>query len=305
MPLSRSLYLKPAPLAVVTHRPLKRCSIHNPLPENQTRTPMRALIALCLSLILATPALDAGSSQASRQAIDLHGVAYVQKLADTVNKELDARKANVAIIARCGRLRSELPEGVTFTHVAFAVFEPVQAPDGHIGYTYTVYNLYQGVDGNKSRSQLVQDYTFDLCAGAVEPEIGIIIPTDELQKRILAVIRSPAYADFHNPNYNLIANPFNELYDNCVTHTLKVVVAAIYQTSDQKRVYENIRSYFKAEEFKLSVIEKVGVNLLGGVSDDDQDGRSVKTATYNSMERFLKEYGLLKEALVVRVEATP
>jgi len=263
---------------------------------------MRKFASILLLLALITCKLEAGSSQNSKQAIDRYGAAYVQQLSDTVNEQMDARKVNVALIARCGRLRADLPKGIDFTHVAIAVFEPVMREDGKVGYTYTIYNLYQGVDGDMGKSHLVQDFTFDLCSGAIEPEIGVIVPSDELQKRILDVIRSPAYVSLHNPKYNLIANPNNDQYDNCVTHTLKVLFAAIYKTDDQARIYEDIHQYFKPEEIKLSVMEQIGVNFMSGVSNDDQESRTAKTATFGSLKRFLGDNGLLKDSFVVRVE---
>ncbi|MFA5257555.1 MAG: DUF2145 domain-containing protein [Opitutales bacterium] len=263
---------------------------------------MRKPASLFLFFVLLTCTLDAGSRQSSKQAIDRYGAEYVQQLTDEVNAQMDARQVNVALIARCGRLRADLPEGVDFTHVGIAVFEAVVREDGKVGYTYSVYNLYQGVDGDMGKSHLVQDFTFDLCSGAVEPEIAVIVPSDALQKRILEVIRSPAYAALHNPKYNLIANPFNDQFDNCVTHTLKILVAAIYNTDDQERIYEDINSYFKPEEINLSVAERIGVNFMSGVSDDDQSSRHVKTATFGSLKRFLDEYKLTKDYFVVRVE---
>ncbi len=263
---------------------------------------MNRIAPLLLCLVMMFGRLDAGSAQQSYQAIDRYGAEYVEKLSAEVNRQMDERKVNVAFIARCGRPRAEMPEGIDFTHVGIAVFEPVLRDDGQLGYTYCVYNLYQGVDGDKDRSQLVQDFTFDMCSGAVEPEIGIIVPSDELQLRILEVLRSPAYVKFHNPKYNLLANPFNDQYDNCVTHTLKVLVASIYKSDDPERVFSNIRQYFKPSIIKLSMVERIGVNFMSGVSNKDVEDGKYQTATYASLRDFLSEYKLLKECFVVRVE---
>ena len=77
-------------------------------------------------------------------------------------------------------------------------------------------------------------------------EAGAIIPSRELQKRLLKVIVSPTYRKLHNPEYSVIANPFTLDYQNCTEHTLDVIVAAIYQTDDLRFIKANEKAYFSA-----------------------------------------------------------
>ena len=272
------------------------------LRNSISRTLLRVALPALAAMTLAACACDAGSSEDSKGALELHGRDYVQAFANEVNLQLDTRKANVALIARCGRLRKDMPRGIEFTHVGIAVFEAVKRDDGRVGHTYSVYNLYQGLDGDKGKSHLVQDFTFDMCAGAVEPEIGVIIPSPALQARLLAAVRSPAYAAMHNVDYNLIANPAVDQYDNCVTHTLKILFAAIYQTDEETRVYENIRRYFEPESIRLSIVERIGAQFMSDIHTADQRGRNVKTATFGSLRRFLEKHGLMEDYFIVRME---
>lgn len=74
------------------------------------------------------------------------------------------------------------------------------------------------------------DFPVDFFAGVQKLKAGIVIPTPELQRRLLATIQSDVYRDLHVPAYSAVANPFTLEYQNCTEHTLDVLNAAIYQT---------------------------------------------------------------------------
>lgn len=244
---------------------------------------------------------SAGSSAASICGVEKYGETAIRDYSQRLNDRLDRDKVNVAIIARAGRPRAELPRGISYTHVALCVFEPVRTPDGAVAYTYTVYNLYQGDQGRDDRSYLAQDFTYDFVAGVVESDVAVCVPTDELQHRLLAVIRSPAYAALHNPNYNLLTNPWVDRYDNCVTHTLKLCMAAIYRTDDRARIYENIHAYFRPTHVRLGPLKTIGSTFITGLSRDDMDRSGLQTASYDSLKAFLEANGLVKESFTVSV----
>lgn len=258
-----------------------------------------ALLLVAVGLFHA-PAV-AGSSAQSICGVQKFGEAAIRDFSLRINDQLDRDKVNVAIIARAGRPRAELPRGISYTHVAFIVFEPVRAPDGTVAHTYTVYNLYQGDQGRDDRSYLAQDFTYDFVAGVVESDVAVCVPTDELQRRLLAVIRSPAYRALHNPDYNLLTNPWVDRYDNCVTHTLKLCVAAIYQTDDRARIYENIHAYFRPTHVRLGPLKTIGSTFITGLSRQDMDASGLQTASYDSLKAFLESNGLVKESFTVSV----
>jgi hypothetical protein len=247
------------------------------------------------------PDARAGGSADSRVGVEKFGDEAIRDLTLKLNDQLDQRHVNVAVIARAGRLRSEMPKGINYTHVAFVVFEPVKTSDGSVSYAYTVYNLYQGADGRDDRSYLKQDLTYDFVAGTAETDIAVCVPSEILQKRLLAVIRSPAYRALHIPEYNLVANPWVDRFDNCVTHSLKICVAAIYHTDDRARIYEDIREYFHPTPIHLRPLQSIGSNFVTGLSRADMDRSGLQTATYDSLKDFLATNGLMQESFVVRM----
>lgn len=267
----------------------------------KTTFPALWRMLLLFVLVWTVPAARAGSNAEDIVGVDRYGETAIRDLALRVNDELDIRKVNVAIVARAGRPRSQLPDGVNYTHVAFIVFEPVVGADGKPFHTYAVYNLYQGPKGQERTSRLQQDLTYDFVAGVLEPDVAVCVPTEELQRRLLQAIRSPAYQSLHISDYNLAANPWVDRYDNCVTHTLKVCVAAIYQTDDRQRIYANIRTYFEPTRIRLNLLEKLGSSLVPDLRWEDAERGRLQTATYDSLRAFLAANGLVKESFTVRI----
>jgi hypothetical protein len=261
-----------------------------------------AAVLAALTLTFAPPTYAGGSANCT-YGVDRYGEAAIRDIAERLNNELDARHVNLAIVARAGRPRSHLPRGVNYTHVAFIVFEPVRSADGHVSYTYDVYNLYQGEKGKETTSYLKQAQTYDFVAGIVEPDMAVCVPVEGLQRRIVQVIRSPLYQQLHTREYNLVANPWVDRYDNCVTHMLKVCVAAIYETDDRARIYEDIRGYFKPTHIRLGLLKSIGSNFVLELRHDDEDPSGLQTATYDSLVAFLEESGLVQETFQVRIEA--
>ncbi len=146
----------------------------------------------------------------------------IAALAKKVERAGAARGARVFILSRVGRPPAELPEGVNFTHAAFAVYSRIKTSDGRTVPGYAIYNLYQD-DETPATSNLVQDYPLDYFAGVHALRSGVIIPNVALQKRLLQVISSDAYQKAHNSRYSVLSNPNDLRLQNC---TEFVVVSA-------------------------------------------------------------------------------
>ena len=209
--------------------------------------------------------------------------------AKKVEKTLAARGVRVAILARMGRPVSELPEGMHFTHVAFAVYSEITTDDGRKLPGYAIYNLYQQ-NGHPDVSELVQDFPVDFFSDVALLEAGILIPSPELQMRLLAVIASPTYQALHNPHYSVIANPYTLGRQNCTEFVLDVVNAAIYQTSDIKVIKANEKAFFVAQAVHVNAFKlMLGAMFSAEVSTSDQVGSPV-TATFEKLGEYLLKY---------------
>jgi hypothetical protein len=218
-----------------------------------------------------------------------------------IEETLAAKGARLAIVFRTGRPRNKLPDGIAYTHGAFWAYVPIKLADGRSINGYAVYNLYHG-DGltlAKDSSYLAQDFPIDFVRGTAVDDVATIIPSPEMQRRILAVMASPDYAKLHNPSYSLIANPLQPKHQNCNSFMLMVISAAAWQTADPAQLIANLRQHYSPTKVKVGPAQR----LLGPMADtrlktDDQP-RGLVTATYESMAAFMRKEKLLTEALTI------
>ncbi len=248
------------------------------------------IIAVCL-LSWSVTGLAASSAAGGEQQFSTDElVSFAKK----VEKTLAEKGARVFLASRLGKPKSELPAGFNYTHVGIGVYSLITTDDGRQIPGYTMYNLYQKND-QPEQSQLVQDFPVDFYNGVYELRSGIVIPTPELQRRILAVINSQTYKDLHNPKYSAISNPYNSLYQNCTEHTLDVINAAIYKTADIATIKANNKKYFERQAVKAGPFKMLfGSMFAADISMNDHDD-NVATATYSSIADYLQKYALVQE----------
>ena len=185
-----------------------------------------------------------------------------------------------------------------FTHVGFAVYSEITKSDGSKVPGYAIYNLYQK-DDRPDVSDLVQDYPVDFFAGVAKLEAGILIPSPELQARLLEVISSPTYKALHDPNYSVIANPFTLGRQNCTEFTLDIINAAIYQTNDLKLLKASAKAYFEAQPVNVNPFKLLlGSMFSAEVSTSDQTGPAV-TATFEKLVAYLNKFDAGSVSLTV------
>lgn len=262
---------------------------------------MRLIVKIFLSFALLLPVTQgyANSGSSSPAAEEPHFSAeQIIQFAKKVERTMATKGARVAVLARMGRPASELPEGMHFTHVAFAVYSQITTADGRNVPGYAIYNLYQR-DGKPDVSDLVQDFPVDFFAGVQVLEAGIIVPSPELQKRLLEVIASPTYQALHNPHYSLIANPYTLDKQNCTEHTLDVIHAAIYQTADINKIKANEKAYYVAQPVNVSPFKLLlGSAFSSEISISDHPGKPV-TATFETIGNYLQKYDAGSEVITV------
>lgn len=256
----------------------------------------KVFLFLVAAFLLPASSVLAGSSQAG-------GKKYFEpeeiiKFAKKVEKTMAQKGAKVAVIARVGRPRNELPEGISFTHTAFAVYSRITTADGRKIPGYAIYNLYQRA-GAPDRSDLIRDFPVDFFSGVQVLEAGIIIPSPELQKRLLKIIASSTYKELHNPNYSVIANPFTLDLQNCTEHTLDVITAAIYETDDMAVIKKNEKAYFKPQPVNINPLKiMLGSMFVADVATSDHPGSPV-TSTFTKIGNFLNKYDAASKILTI------
>lgn len=255
-----------------------------------------ALIAATLAgPVLVTPARaqDSVSTSAKSRHFTPEEVARFSK---QIENDLAGRGARVAIVFRAGRARETLPKGIAYTHGAFWVYRDVRTAEGAVEPGYAVYNLYAG-DGKAwptTTSRLVQDFPFNFTNGSSVDDVAVIIPSPEMQRRILGVIDSPTYAALHNPSYTLIANPLSSKHQNCNGFMLDVIASAVWQTPDREQIRANLKAHYTPTTVQAGAVMRLFAPLADPrLKTDDQSG-PLRTATYESMAAFMRDNGLLQ-----------
>ncbi|WP_298974443.1 DUF2145 domain-containing protein [uncultured Roseobacter sp.] len=245
------------------------------------------LFAIALTLLL--PSLSwAGSAEDAQPVLPR---AEVLVFATTLQQDLAARGAHVAIVGRVGRDPETLPGGIDYTHVAYWVYSTIQRADGTTDKGYRVYNLYQLADDD-SQSRLVQDSPADFFAGVFELDAGVIIPDPRLQKKLLQVIASPTYVSLHNASYSVLANPMTPQFQNCTEHTLDVLMASLYGTTDQAQIKANIAAHFDPQPVKIGGLKRLFAPAASAALTTADHGAQIGTATFGSIARFMAENDL-------------
>ncbi|MFK7746551.1 MAG: DUF2145 domain-containing protein [Roseobacter sp.] len=249
----------------------------------------RIIKFIALAITLALPSLGtAGSQEDTPPKLPR---AEVNSYSKQLEQDLAARGANVAIVARVGRDRSTLPTGIEYTHVAYWVYSQITRADGTTRKGYRVYNLYQtAADGTVSR--LVQDSPADFFAGAYALDAGVIIPDPRLQRKLLATITSPTYAKLHNASYSVLANPHSAQFQNCTEHTLDVLMASIYGTSDKAQIKANIAAHFDPQPVKIGGLKRLFAPAKSAALTTADHGSLIQTATFSSIGRFMASHDL-------------
>lgn len=254
----------------------------------------KVLIALLLIFTISCES-RAGSEHSAEPVFSVEEVTRFSK---GVEKILANKGARAFIIARTGRPEKDLPKGIQFTHTAVAVYSAIQTEGKNTEYGYAIHNLYQTAE-DKSKSFLLTDYPVDFFWGAKELKAGIIVPQANVQKRLIELIASQQHRSLHNPNYSVLANPHNDIYQNCTEFTLDMLNAAIYQTNDVARLTSISTQFFKPQaihksRFKLAL----GSTFMPDLSTRDHK-RKVKTATFGSLASYMRQFDLSKEVFVI------
>ncbi|TMP38408.1 DUF2145 domain-containing protein [Pseudoalteromonas rubra] len=257
---------------------------------------MNWIQGLCVAAaICASTHTIAGSQNSGEARFEANQIAQFAKQVERYSAQ---QGAHVFVIGRVGRPENDLPEGIEFTHVALAVYSELTTTEGEKKQGYAIHNLYQLSD-DPGTSQLIVDYPTDFFWSVHDLKAAIAIPTQALQQKLLDAFAQGVPAKVHNPRYSVVANPFNNQKQNCTEHTLNVINAALYNTTDMAQLKVNTRAYFEPQTLNVSRFKlALGSFFNDGIDSSDHQGK-VKTTTFTSIARYLKNNQLLAHSTVL------
>ena len=269
----------------------------------------RVVVAALIGVGLALPAIAPAAAQSGAPgsgseagAASFISTETAEAFAKEIERELADRGARIAIVFRPGRAPEDMPEGIRYTHGAFWVLQPIETADGGFVSGYAVHNLYSGADGVPDRSFLRQDLPFDFTRPMAIAEAGIIIPTPEMQRRLIAILSSPTYAALHQPAYSLVSNPHDPRFQNCNEFMLDVIASAAWETTDRLQIKANLAAHFTPSPVAVDPFQRLfGPMFDQRLKTEDHRG-GIATTTYGSMSAFMTKFGLADASFAFRHE---
>lgn len=255
------------------------------------------MIVLIFSLSLP---VYAGSTQSTESK---YTASQVDRFSKDVEKFAANKGARAFLIARVGRPVKELPEGINFTHTAIALYSTITLDSGEKVKGYAIHNLYQK-EGEPNKSELVIDYPVDFFWGVDSLKAGIIIPSEALQMRVIDVIAKGKDKKLHNEEYSVIANPFNNKFQNCTEHTLNLLNAGIYNSDDIIELKSHSAQHFSPHKIDVNPVKLLLGNwFVDDVSLNDHTG-DIYTTTFTSLGEYLKTNELVNTAVVLNSDGS-
>ncbi|WP_125779369.1 DUF2145 domain-containing protein [Pseudoalteromonas rubra] len=257
---------------------------------------MKWIQGLCMAAAFsASMHTFAGSQNSGEARFEANQIAQFAK---QVERYAANQGAHVFVIGRVGRAQEDLPKGIEFTHVALAVYSELTTTDGEKKQGYAIHNLYQLSD-DPGTSQLIVDYPTDFFWSVHDLKAAIAVPSRALQQKLLNAIAQGVPEKVHNPSYSVVANPFNNQKQNCTEHTLNVINAALYNTTDMAQLKVNTRAYFKPQTLTISRFKlALGAFFNEGIDSSDHQGK-VKTTTFRAIAQYLNDNQLLAHSTVL------
>ena len=90
----------------------------------------------------------------------------------------------------------------------------------------------------------------------------------------------------------MLANPNTSQFQNCTEHTLDVLIASLYGTSDVRQIKADIAAHFKPQAIRLGGIKRFVAPAASKALTTADHGSRVATATVWSIAHFMQKNDL-------------
>jgi hypothetical protein len=246
----------------------------------------RLIFAVAILGIFCVAECKAGQSCEEKPA-DPQKIMQGFELAQKVKLQLDNANAELAIIARVGQDLSKY-------HLRYSHLGIVRKDE--TGRWIVMHELNQcGTANSDLFNEGLANFFMD---DPFKFESLLLIPSTEVQEKIINKLNSPTARQLHEVHYNMLAFPFSTRYQNSNQWALELMAASL--TNDvniQQR--EQAQAWLKFAGYQASTLEIPMMTRLGGrmfranIAFDDQpfDRRMaghIDTVTVDSIDHFLQ-----------------
>jgi hypothetical protein len=200
------------------------------------------------------------------------------QLASKVRERLEASGATVAFVGRAGIDLREF--GLTYSHVGLAWRDH---PRGR-WFTFHLLNPC-GETRSELLDQSVEDFynvelfTYDAI---------IVVPTPQIQAKVLKTFFSPMAPSLHHIDYNMISNPWSTKYQNSNQWVLEVTAASLApENSITNRAQAQLwlkQNGFVPSRTPIGAFRRLGARLFSAhVQFDDHEPDEERSGIYNTV----------------------
>jgi len=223
------------------------------------------------------------------------------RLALKTRDALEASGAEVAFIGRVGQDLSKYR--LRYSHLGFVW------RDHPKGRWLVVHELNQCSTANSDlfNEGLANFFLDDVFAW----EAMIVVPGEEMQKKIAASLRGGNFIRLHEPSYNMLAYPFSTRYQNSNQWALEVLADAVGPGPLSGRA--EAQQWLKASGYAPTTLEIPAMTRLGGrmfranIAFDDHPSErrwagQIDTVTVESVFTFIAARDPASKRVLVRLD---
>jgi len=259
------------------------------------------VVAAVAAAVLAAPVAHAGRSCEAKKP----GTQAIERgltLAERTMAGLDASGARVVVLARAGQDLSKY--GVRYSHLGFAL-RP-DSPDGAVWRVVHKLNQCGTADSAIYRQGLGEFFLDDLW----RYEAAWVVPTREVQDRLLALLRDNARAAaLHHRPYSIVSYAWGQRYQQSNQWAIETLAAAMEPGAPSRgRAQSWLQSAgYEPTPLKLGPLTRLGARAgAANVAFDDHPGEKrfadrIETVTVDSVFQWLQRAGLASAPVSLRL----
>ena len=255
--------------------------------------PRAALVAAAL---LASAAAHAGRS-CENKAPNVDAIQRSMLLAEHTAQQLDKSGAQVVVLARMGQNLSEYR--VRYSHLGLAY------RDGNKWRIVHKLNQCGTAHAAVYRQGLGEFFLDDL----YEYEAAVVIPTPEVQAKLLPMLRDNArLAQLNTPAYSMVAYPWSQMYQQSnqwALETFAMTQEPAAQSRERAQAWLQLKGY-EPTTLRISAMKRLGGRLTAAnIAFDDHPNEKrfsdrIETVTVDSVFAWLNRSGLGGPVQVIR-----
>jgi hypothetical protein len=253
-------------------------------------------MALAAALAMAAVAAHAGRSCENKPP-QVDGIQRSMLLAEHTAQKLDQSGAQVVALARIGQNLGEY--GVRYSHFGLAYRDN--------GRWRVVHKLNQCGTAHAAiyRQGLGEFFLDDL----YEYEAAVVVPTPEIQARLLTVLRDNArLAQLNTPAYSMVAYPWAQTYQQSNQWAIETMAMALEPAAVSR---ERAQAWLKLQGYTPTTLRIGPLKRMGGrmtsanIAFDDHPNEKrftdrIDTVTVDSVFAWLNRTGMGAPVQVIR-----